>query len=231
MIITMKWLKRKNDIAEKVSIEESTKEFIHYFEEFVKNSNFETIVKLIKFVAGSIQGQLLTRCYYNDRNYADYINQVKNSLLLNFLDYEAIHNEKIKISTTPIISCVWNNSRLMGALSKINHLAGNPFDGNVHSQNIIACMVKPIGLVIVANGNHSVNSAIVHGEGEIIVNQTKDIKPLLEKVRFTGKEYVEIGTNKPINSKSLKNGSEPFVYELGLMFEMARILEKNNISL
>lgn len=32
-------------------------------------------------------------------------------------------------------------------------------------------------------------------------------------------------------SRSLKNGSEPFVYDLGLMFEMVRILEKNNISL
>lgn len=227
----IKWLKRKNDKAEKVSIEESTEDFIRYFEEFVKNSDFKSIKKFIKFVASSIQGQLLTRCCYNNINYADYINQVKNSLLLDFLDHQAIHNEKINISTTPIISCVWNNSRLMGALSKINHLAGNPFDGNIHSQNIIACMVKPTGLVIVTNGNHSVNSAIVHGEGEIIVNETKDIKPLLEKVRFTGKEYVEIETNKPINSKSLKNGSEPFVYELGLMFEMARILEKNNISL
>lgn len=227
----MKWLKRKNDIAEKVSIEESTEEFIQYFKEFVKDSDPLTIKKFIKFVASSIQGQLLTKCFYNDRNYADYINQVKNSLLLDLLDHDAIHNEKINISTTPIISCVWNNSRLMGALSKINHLAGNPFDGNVHSQNIIACMVKPTGLVIVTHGNHSVNSAIVHGEGEIIVNEIKDIKPLLEKFRFTGKEYVEIGTNKPINSKSLKNGSEPFVYELGLMFEMARILEENNIPL
>ncbi len=227
----MKWLKRKNDIVEKVSIEESTEEFIHYFKEFVKDSDPLTIKKLIKFVASSIQGQLLTKCFYNDRNYADYINQVKNSLLLDLLDHDAVHNEKINISTTPIISCVWNNSRLMGAISKINHLAGNPFDGNVHSQNIIACMVKPTGLVIVTNGNHSVNSAIVHGEGEIIVNEIKDIKPLLEKFRFTGKEYVEIGTNKPINSKSLKNGSEPFVYELGLMFEMARILEENNIPL
>ena len=126
----MKWLKRKNDIAEKVSIEESTEEFIQYFKEFVKDSDPLTIKKLIKFVASSIQGQLLTKCFYNNRNYADYINQVKNSLLLDLLDHDAVHNEKINISTTPIISCVWNNSRLMGALSKINHLAGNPFDGN-----------------------------------------------------------------------------------------------------
>lgn len=46
----MKWLKRKNDIAEKVSIEESTEEFIHYFKEFVKDSDPLTIKKLIKFV-------------------------------------------------------------------------------------------------------------------------------------------------------------------------------------
>ena len=32
-------------------------------------------------------------------------------------------------------------------------------------------LIEPLGLVVVDNGNHSVNAAIVYNEGEIIVIQ------------------------------------------------------------
>ena len=76
------------------------------------------------------------------------------------------------------------------------------------------------------NGNHSVNSAIVHNEGEIIANVTVDISPVLEKYKFNGKDYVDIITNEKINNNFLKNNSEPFIYTLGLFFEMARVLKE-----
>lgn len=70
------------------------------------------------------------------------------------------------------------------------------------------------------------NSAIVHNEGEIIANVTVDISPVLEKYKFNGKDYVDIITNEKINNNFLKNNSEPFIYTLGLFFEMARILKE-----
>ncbi|MDE7114032.1 MAG: hypothetical protein K2O57_07590, partial [Acetatifactor sp.] len=66
----------------------------------------------------------------------------------------------------------------------------------------------------------------VHGEGEIIVNTIIDITPALDKYKFNGKEYVEIETNRTVSSKLMKNNSEPFIYTLGLMFEMTRVLIK-----
>jgi hypothetical protein len=71
-----------------------------------------------------------------------------------------------------------------------------------------------------------VNSAIVHNEGEIIANVTVDISPVLEKYKFNGKDYVDIITNEKINNNFLKNNSEPFIYTLGLFFEMARVLKE-----
>ena len=69
-------------------------------------------------------------------------------------------------------------------------------------------------------------SAIVHNEGEIIANVTVDISPVLEKYKFNGKDYVDIITNEKINNNFLKNNSEPFIYTLGLFFEMARVLKE-----
>lgn len=230
----LKIFNRKNndDFTERVSIEENTDAFICNFELLVEKADVETIKKMIKFIADSIQGQLISKCFYNDRNYGMFIRNVKNSILIDLPNENyAKCNERIDIATTPIISCVWNETRLVSAMSNINKFVGNPFDGIKNSQNIIAYMVKPINLVIVVNGNHSVNSAIVHGEGQLVVNEVIDIKPLLKKYRFTGKKYVDIITNKPINYKLLKNKSEPFVYELGLLFEIARILDKKGICL
>ena len=70
------------------------------------------------------------------------------------------------------------------------------------------------------------NSAIVHNEGEIIANVTVDISPVLEKYKFNGKDYVDIITMEKINNNFLKNNSEPFIYTLGLFFEMARVLKE-----
>jgi hypothetical protein len=66
----------------------------------------------------------------------------------------------------------------------------------------------------------------VHNEGEIIANVTVDIFPVLEKDKFNGKDYVDIITNEKINNNFLKNNSEPFIYTLGLFFEMARVLKE-----
>ena len=39
-------------------------------------------------------------------------------------------------------------------------------------------------------------------------------------------DYVDIITNEKINNNFLKNNSEPFIYTLGLFFEMARVLKE-----
>ena len=90
---------------------------------------------------------------------------------------------------------------------------------------LVVADLEPLGLVVVDNGNHSVNAAIIYDEGEIIVNTVIDISEVLERYRFDGKKYVSVETNKIVNIENLKNNSEPFTYTFGLLFEMARVLK------
>lgn len=212
---------------EKVSIEENARCFIDDFKDLVEQNNQITINRLIKFMANSVQGELISKCLYNDRNYAAYIRYIQHSLLLD-LTVEDFHKCRIKLNVaeTPIISCIWNHTRMFDGLIKIGKCNQNSFDGNEHSGNIKSYLINPLGLVIVYNGNHSVNSAIVHNEGEITANATVDISSMLKKYKFNGKDYVDIITNKKVNNRFLKNNSEPFTYILGLFFEMARVLKE-----
>lgn len=218
---------QKNNRIENVHLEENTKHFIDGFKKLVEQNNQPTINRLIKFMADSVQGELISKCLYNDRNYAEYTRYIVYSLVLN-LSFEEFHECSIKfnVEEPPIISCIWNYTRMFDSLEYIGKCNKNPFDGDAHSGNINACLINPLGLVIVDNGNHSVNSAIVHNEGEIIANVTVDISPVLEKYKFNGKDYVDIITNEKINNNFLKNNSEPFIYTLGLFFEMARVLKE-----
>lgn len=222
-----KWF-QKNNRTENVSLEENTKHFIDHFKKIVEQNNQITINRLIKFMANSVQGELISKCLYNDRNYAGYIECIVHSLVLN-LPVEEFHKCSIRfnVAETPIISCIWNYTRVFNSLKCIGKCNENPFDGEVHSGNINAYLINPLGLVIVNNGNHSVNSAIVYNEGEIIANVTVDISPVLEKYKFNGEDYVDIITNEKINDNFLKNNSEPFLYTLGLFFEMARVLKES----
>lgn len=173
---------QKNNRIENVRLEENTEHFIDGFKKLVEQNNQPTINRLIKFMANSVQGELISKCLYNDRNYAEYTKYIVYSLVLN-LSFEEFHECSIKfnVEETPIISCIWNYTRMFDSLEYIGKCNKNPFDGDAHSGNINACLINPLGLVIVDNGNHSVNSAIVHNEGEIIANVTVDISPVLEK--------------------------------------------------
>lgn len=63
---------------------------------------------------------------------------------------------------------VQGNQTTINNLTKIGCCNQNPFNGYAHMRNINAILIDPLRLVIVNNGNHSVNSAVIHNEGEIM---------------------------------------------------------------
>lgn len=200
--------------------EENTRVFIKNFSVLVKEEKKETVENLIKFMANSLQGELLAKCFYNDRNYEKYIEHIKYSLLfgLEFKDYQEC-NIEIDISKTPVISCIWNYEQVMNKL-------GFTFDCCIGQSNIDSYLIEPLGLVVVTNGNHSINSAIINNCGNFIVNKKIDISSILEKYEFNGKYYMYRDTKNKVKFYFLKNDSEPFTYTLGLFFEMARVLKE-----
>ena len=220
--------KKQKKKQQGVTIEENTQIFIKDFKKLVDEGKKESVRSVIKFMANSIQSELFTKCMYNDRNYQGigYMLAILNSFLLDLsFDFWQKCNIHLKVQNTPIISCVWNHSRMIDGLMGLGEINKNPFNGISFAYNIHAFLIEPLGLVVVDNGNHSVNAAIVYNEGEIIVNTVIDISEVLEKYRFDGKKYVNIETNKKVNIKNLKNNSESFTYTFGLLFEMARVLK------
>ena len=219
--------KKQKKKQQGVTIEENTQIFIEDFKKLVDEGKKESVRSVIKFMANSIQSELFTKCMYNDRNYQGigYMRAILNSFLLDLsFDFWQKCNIHLKVQNTPIISCVWNHSRMIDGLMGLGEINKNPFNGISFAYNIHAFLIEPLGLVVVDNGNHSVNAAIVYNEGEIIVNTVIDISEVLEKYRFDGKKYVNIETNKKVNIKNLNN-SESFTYTFGLLFEMARVLK------
>ena len=115
----------------------------------------------------------------------------------------------------------------MNNIGKINN---NKFDGR--NINISTILIEPLGLVLVnSGGHHSVNSAIIQNEGNIYINEIRNISKILDRYKFDGENYIEIETNKKINSNCLIDKSKPLLYSLGILFEIARLLKNNNIDL
>lgn len=54
---------QKNNRIENVRLEENTKHFIDGFKKLVEQNNQPTINRLIKFMANSVQGELISKCY------------------------------------------------------------------------------------------------------------------------------------------------------------------------
>ena len=121
------------------------------------------------------------------------------------------------IKSTPIISCIWNNERVIDNIIDIGICNDNPFKG-IDNSNVCGFIIEPIGLIVITNGNHSINSAIIHNEGQVQFDKCYNLSDLYEKYRFNGINF-------------LVKDSKPLFYELGLIFEMGRILNKYDINL
>ena len=86
-------------------------------------------------------------------------------------------------------------------------------------------------MIVTTNGNHSINSAIIHNEGQVQIDKCYDLSDLFDKYRFDGIDFLDMEANRKINLNFLVNDSKPLFYELGLIFEMGRILNKYDINL
>lgn len=200
-------------------IKENTKVMSGVFYQCIREKDYS----ILKFLSFGIQGELNAKAFYNDRQYDNYIAYVKNSFILD-MPLDSIKSTKkiVDIKMTPVISTVWNINSLEKCYLAISSYADNPFNLNESKNNVQAILIQPIGLVIVYAGNHSINSAIIHNEGEFYVNQEIDITPVLRKYAFDGENYISIETGGKVNISGLLNNSEPFTYTIGIFYEIAR---------
>lgn len=152
-------------------------------------------------MANSVQGELFSKYYYNDRNYpSNYKNFpecIRSSITLGQYKNEIKVKEDITISLQeiPIISNVWDGNRIFSCLEKIGEINGNKFrEGNTNTDVVL---VKPLGLILTYNGNHSINSAIINKDNaKIKINRIIDISEILNEYKFNGESYIDITISK-----------------------------------
>lgn len=214
------------DYKREWNLQKSTSIFCDNFMELLETANEETLQDVIRFLTRTIQGEIFIECLKNNQNSPQYTTNIMNSLLLDLRDSSYYHpcQIKVNISTTPVISCLWNVKRVKENICEIGTCNQNPFNGEHYSWNIEAYLIEPAGVVLVHNGNHSVNAAIIHEEGEIIVKTIVDISPLLERYRFDGKNYINKETGMKLEDCFTENKTGAFMYTLGLLFEVTRLL-------
>lgn len=123
------------------------------------------------------------------------------------------------LATDVVILQAWNDARLTNALSNIGTNVENPFVYD--EKNHFASYIYPLGITIIDNGNHSILSGVLKGEGLIYPNQIYDITEQYELAYFDGTSYREKDTNKIIQ--------EVGRFELGAVFEIGRLLVEKGI--
>lgn len=76
-------------------------------------------------------------------------------------------------------------------------------------------------MAIVYNGNHSILSGILKGEGVIQANQTYDLEPTYDYMYFDG-VYFRNKDNDEVIYKVRR-------FEIGILYEIGRLLAENGI--
>lgn len=128
-------------------------------------------------------------------------------------------NIYIDLSRDAVLVCAWDQERLVDALLNIGEDVGNSFKYDEINHRTI--YIYPIGLTIVYNGNHSILTGILKGEGTIKTNQTYDFASTYEYVYFDGIYFRNKKDNKVLYKVKR--------FELGALYEIGRILAENGI--
>lgn len=125
----------------------------------------------------------------------------------------------INLSKDAVLVCAWSEERFINALLKIGKNVGNKFE--YKKINHMATYIYPLGLAIVYNGNHSILSGILKGEGVIQANQTYDLEPTYDYMYFDG-VYFRNKDNDEVIYKVRR-------FEIGILYEIGRLLAENGI--
>ena len=232
--IIKKIFKNKEEIQK-----ENTSKFRNRIEEIIlyckEKNDYRLVTNILKFMANSVQAEFFINITLFKKEYFRKninLNQYLEKSLTLDIGTEKIEQKEMNffINEIPIISAPQDEEAIFSNLMTISEVNNNKF---VDTANFLGVLIKPLGMFIVRNANHSVNSALINKDNTEIKQKFEviDISPNFQKYKFDGKSYINITTRKKINYNFLKNNSEPFTYSSGLMFEMARILKKHNIDL
>lgn len=151
-------------------------------------------------------------------------NKKSNSVKENFA-YNQKSSVKIKLGQDPVISFPYKKNKIEDMLLTVG-TENNRWEQQKYLHYFD--LFLPIGLTVIkTNGNHSVATGIVKSVGELVVDGSEDraiydISRAYNLVRFDGKKFINTLTGEVVY--------ECITKEYGYIYEIGRIIEKENIS-
>lgn len=137
----------------------------------------------------------------------------------NDIIFEVKNNKEIYLSKDLILPSCWNRESLSWCFTNIGE--GKP-SGAFKQWHHTVKLWLPIGITWVSNGNHSIYTGIIQGEGIIKPQSTYDMSEVYDYVRCDGLNYIRIDNNSiitPVNN-----------LEFAAIFEIGRLMKENSIS-
>lgn len=207
-------------IINKRSDREKLNNSITFIDNLIKNKtvkNISTIFTIVKLYADKINiSNNIDKISGNyERHYDKYLFNMENQIFIS-------ETFNVELGKDPILPLIWNRERLISCLDEVGTIS-NPW--KKHILNHRYHLFLPMGLTVVYNGNHSVNSGIIKKVGMLDYNFESDnifdISHLYQDVYYDGTFY-------RLSHKNKKLVQTPFEY--GCLFEIGRILKNNGIS-
>ncbi len=129
-------------------------------------------------------------------------------------------SKKISLSKDVVITGPWHPTRFSEALSRYgSELLMTKWKQDSNHQ---VTLYLPIGISVVEQGNHSITSGILQGEGEISPSETFDMSEYYKYIHTDGSWYYLSKTGKKL--------SEVRSVEYAAIFEIGRIItDKQNL--
>lgn len=131
----------------------------------------------------------------------------------------------IRLGKDPIITSIWNGSRLASSLAAIG-MPDNPWIEDINNHHFLLWL--PMGITLVNGGNHSIATGMLKCEGKLKAgintkNPILDVSYIYTKMRFDGTYY------RRTLDQSIIGKANDFAF--GCIYEIGRLALRHNISL
>ncbi|MGP3790525.1 DUF6710 family protein [Pseudomonas sp. B392_1p] len=126
---------------------------------------------------------------------------------------------RLRLGRDPIVAVPWTRARLVNALANIGFsrvMGAWRADINHRVE-----LLLPFGLALVHGGNHSLAAGIVNAEGSVVTESVTDLSPLYAHLRYDGLSMIRTHDSSAL--------WEPFDEELGVLFEIGRLMLERGV--
>ncbi|QCI14075.1 hypothetical protein E6B08_23210 [Pseudomonas putida] len=120
----------------------------------------------------------------------------------------------ISLASDMVIPTLWSESSILNSLGMIGK--GRKSGEFMQDKNHSVTLMRPMNIVWVNGGNHSIAQGILGGEGELLPDDVYDVTEIIKGVRFDGELWICQRTGEKLGS--------PIYAEFGWAWEIARFL-------